>query len=517
MNRTKFIITLLVFFALQNFTYSQSGKLLRVEINTRLEYEIFKLVPCGESGLLLFYESTEQAYEDSKNWYFTFYNPNLKEKWTKVVPIVNNLKFKKFVIDDNFVYMYFLNTGKIKSEMFNFQIIKLSIDTEKFYAVSGVIPDKSELVDFKVHKQTAFIGLNLRKNQVQINAVNTITGKNTLLPIELNGENLLEDIFIDALDNSVLAVINNYISKRYNSLYIIKYDFNGNKISTVEVKTENKENELNSAKLLSVNKDEKIIIGTYNKSTGKTTELKENIETVSTGYYFTKIVNEKQKFINYFNFLNFKNFYSALGGREIYKIKKKAEKKKIASKDYSLNYRLLLHDIIQHDGKYILLSEAYYPEYHTVTNMVYDYYGRPIPQSYTVFDGYKFFNAIIAGFDEEGKLLWDNGFEIWNILTFYLKKHIIYYFDKNDMILAYNSEGKIASKIFENGEVVGDREYSEIDSMYPKDKIIDDENSNIIHWYNNYFICYGNQEIKNNSLPKLNKRTVFYMNKVAFN
>jgi hypothetical protein len=53
--------------------------------------------------------------------------------------------------------------------MFNFQIIKLSIDTEKFYAVSGVIPDKSELVDFKVHKQTAFIGLNLRKNQVQIN------------------------------------------------------------------------------------------------------------------------------------------------------------------------------------------------------------------------------------------------------------------------------------------------------------------------------------------------------------
>jgi hypothetical protein len=136
--------------------------------------------------------------------------------------------------------------------------------------------------------------------------VNTITGKNTLLPIDLNGENLMEDIFIDTLDNSILAVINNYISKRYNSLYIIKYDFNGNKISTIEVKTENKENELNSAKLLSVNKNEKIIIGTYNKSTGKTTELKENIETVSTGYYFTKIVNEKQKFINYFNFLNFK-------------------------------------------------------------------------------------------------------------------------------------------------------------------------------------------------------------------
>lgn len=517
MNRKKFIILIFVFFAIRIFTYSQSGKVLRVEINTRLDYEIFKLIPCGESGLLLFYESTEQDYEDSKNWYFTFYDPNLKEKWTKVVPIVNNLKYKKFVREGNSVFMYFQNTGKKKSENFNFQILKFEIDTKRFFAISGVIPDKSELVDFKVHKQTAFVGLNLKKNQVQINAINIITGKNKLLLVDLNGQNILEDIFIDIMDESVQVLVNNYISKKHNAIYIIKYDFNGNKISTVEVKTENKENELNSAKLLYVNKNEKIMIGTYNKSTGKTTELKENIQTVSTGYYFTKIVNEKQKFINYFNFLNFKNFYSALGGREIYKIKKKAEKKKIASKDYSLNYRLLLHDIIQYDGKYILLSEAYYPEYHTVTNMVYDYYGRPMPQSYTVFDGYKFFNAIIAGFDDEGNLLWDNGFEIWNILTFYLKKHIIFYFDRNDMILAYNSEGKIASKIFENGEVVGDREYSEIDLMYPKDNIIDDKNSNMIHWYDNYFICYGNQEIKNNSLPKLNKRTVFYINKVAFN
>jgi hypothetical protein len=139
-----------------------------------------------------------------------------------------------------------------------------------------------------------------------------------------------------------------------------------------------------------------------------------------------------------------------------------------------------------------------------------------MPVSYEVFDGYKYFNAFISCFDRNGNKLWDNGMEIFNILTFDLTNRVIVYFIENETVLAYNREGKIGAKIFNGTNVVEGVEYYPIESMFVNDKIMADSKSSMEYWYDNYFLAYGFQTIKNNSQSDTDKRVVFYMNKVSF-
>ena len=112
---------------------------------------------------------------------------------------------------------------------------------------------------------------------------------------------------------------------------------------------------------------------------------------------------------------------------------------------------------------------------------------------------------------------WNHGFEIRDLISYDIEKHISPLLLGEDILAAYNRKGQIASKLFYKNEVIGNLEYFNLESKYKKDYILEEENSNMIHWYDNYFLCYGYQLIRNNSLAKMNKRTVFYMNKIRFN
>jgi hypothetical protein len=229
-----------------------------------------------------------------------------------------------------------------------------------------------------------------------------------------------------------------------------------------------------------------------------------------------KIVGNLPQEGRYFNFLEMENMTGYLKSKEYVQALKKAERKDQNPDKYSLDFDLLLHEIIRRDSLNYFVSEAYYEEYHTVTSTYYDYYGRPVPVSYTVFDGYKYFNAFISCFTDEGEKLWDNGLEIFNILTFDLENRVNVYFNHDDVVLAYNREGKIGAKIINGQQIVEGVEYYPLESKYSEDKIIGDSKSNMEYWYDNYFLAYGFQNIKNNSLIGNDKRIVFYINKVFF-
>ena len=106
--------------------------------------------------------------------------------------------------------------------------------------------------------------------------------------------------------------------------------------------------------------------------------------------------------------------------------------------------------------------------------------------------------------------------EIFNILTFDLVNRVNVYFNGNETVLAYNREGKIGSKIFEGSTVIEGVEYDPIEPMFVNDKVMSDSKSSMEYWYDNYFLAYGFQTIKNNSKSDTDKRVVFYINKVSF-
>jgi len=310
-------------------------------------------------------------------------------------------------------------------------------------------------------------------------------------------------------------VVDNYLGKKKNVLMILKISVDGTIKQTLSIEPVLENKVLNEARLAFTGRDTLMVLGTYHYEASKMSNREEESNPESAGYFVAGFVNDKQLMINYFNFLEFEEMYRSLSSKTIADLKSKAEKQKNKGEEYSLDYTLLLHDIIASDSSFTILSEAYYPEYRTVTNMYYDYYGRPIPQTYTVFDGYKYISGIAASFNEAGELLWDNGIEIQNVLTFNLTKYLGYYASNGELALFYNNENKVHYKIVGAEYGGGASQTVTLESKYKGDKVMEDLGSRMIHWYDNYFIGYGYQKIKNNRIAG-GKRTIFYFNKLAF-
>jgi len=527
---------------LSGLSYAQNDKPLRVEIEAKSKSDSYHIIPFGEKGVILFYQGNENADKANNKWYFTLYNTNFKEVWTKEQPVAKDQYFNYFDYNDKSLYLYFESSKSAYSKG-DFQIIKIDIEKASVATFNSAIPVKSVVSGFKVIDDVVMLagrtvptwgsrctqtlltftllpwitGLNVIRYQPFIFVYNLSAGTTKIVNDPFHGQAYVENLSVNDKNKTFSATVKNHIPRKTNAMYIEEFSADGEKVNSLKLGTDNDKRKLNTGKIVSVNENDKILIGTYNNTTkgNKANPAFAGFSEGSTGIYFTGIINGEQKFISFYNFSQFKNFYSYISERRTAKMARKARKKELKGKELSFDHRLLVHDIIKRDSSYIMIAEAYYPEYHTVSYTSYDSYGRPMTVSYTVFDGYRYTNAIIACFNTKGELLWDNSFEIWNILTFNLNERVKALMDGDDIILAYSNEGNIASKIIRGNKVVEGKQYTKIESTYDNDKLISDYNSDMEYWYGNYFISYGYQKIRNDQQDKY-KRTVFYFNKIAF-
>jgi hypothetical protein len=195
------------------------------------------------------------------------------------------------------------------------------------------------------------------------------------------------------------------------------------------------------------------------------------------------------------------------------RVKNKIVKKREKGKEYQLRYRVLLHDIIEKDNQYIVIGEAYYPQYRSTS--MYGGFGRGYNDR--IFDGYKYTHAVVCGFDKKGNLLWDNCFEIQDVTNYYLEEMVKVAVDDDKIILAYPQDGQLATKLIKGNEVVKNKENYPIKTNFEGDKVLNSEDVNVSDWYGKYFISWGHQEISNTKDAGVkNNRKVFYLNKVTY-
>ncbi len=328
--------------------------------------------------------------------------------------------------------------------------------------------------------------------------------------------NIIQEISFDQDEKQMLIILENYLGKKQNAILALRFGPDGKIERTYRINPAIEGKVINAARIASTAGDTLLIMGTYSNYASRIGGDEDETGLESAGYFITKFIGEKQEFINYYNFLEFEEMYRSLSSKTIADLRKKAEKQKKQGGEYSLDYTLILHDVIPFMGNYVLLSEAYYPEYRTETSMYYDYYGRAIPQTYTVFDGYKYISGIAAAFSPDGQLIWDDGIEIRNIMTFQLVKYMESYSSQTELAFFYSSENHLYYKMAGSPESDNPLQNISIESKYKGDKLMEDLGSKMIHWYQNYFICFGYQKIKNNRISG-GKRTIFYFNKLAFN
>ena len=506
------ILLIILAFALD--AYAQQKTPLRLELNARLTEDSYELITCDKQGLIIFFEEDEVLENGKKNWHFALFDQRLQEGWMGMAELQKGMAFYKEALLGDLLYLFFTDVDGKRSIDVDFQVVKIQLGDGNISVFDGQNQEKAEPSAFKVINDKIWIGLVQKRTEAELAVLDLTTGINSIFSIDIPNQNVISEIFYDTADQQVHLIIQNYTSKLQSGLFHQVYNLNGSLISTEEIKAALNERYLNDAMIV-VKAQEIFFLGTYNAEQGKIPYEGEDGQSQAAGFYIAKFEDGEQTFINYYNFLEFENLYNSLSGRDIMKVRKKAEKQKDKDEEYSLNYSLLLHPVLEYDGNFILVAEAFYPEYRTVTNMYYDYYGRLMPQTYTVFDGYKYFNGIAASFDREGNMVWDNDIEIWNVLTFDLDKYLNVFIEGGELAMFYTWEGKLNYKIIDIDLQTADSDQASLELKYKKDKVLDETGSRIAHWYDQYFIAYGYQEIKNNSLSN-SKRTVFYINKVAF-
>ena len=244
----------------------------------------------------------------------------------------------------------------------------------------------------------------------------------------------------------------------------------------------------------------------------------EKNQRVSNGIFFASYSGNKSSFLKFYPYTDLSNFLTYLPEKKQAKIDRKKARKKKKGKELLLNYYLAQHEIIEVDGGYVLIGEAYYPTYRTESRTTY-VNGQATTTYVTVFDGYQYTHALVAKFDFEGKLLWDKTFEMWPATKpYYVKCFIsIKEYDSRKITMAFTSRSKIYSKEINAEGVTTNSKSSEKIQLNKESDKIKWSNANLKFWYDDAFIMYGSQKIKDKESKKMKKkRMVYFISKFIF-
>jgi hypothetical protein len=521
------------------------NKPVRFEIAVPAGSTPINFVPAANNGICVFYPTLDESGKDSVSWYFSMLNDKLSEEWVKKVQLHEDVTFLKSIATRDALYLLFHDTKRNKDgNIFVYMILpKLQLITE--FRTS--IPDKAEIVDFEISGNNAFMGYNNRKGDPGIVSFSFINGEKRTYPITSEKDALLLDVAIDTLRKEVYATYKIQYSATRNHLFVNKYNSPGALMSTFDFTGQVERRNFNTAQFLPSGDGTGIVTGTYGYNVTNSRrqydyydyyynryynnyyspysyrqsnyDANNDKTPVSDGYFSAVIRQNQAGQVNYFSFGTFDNTVKYVTNASAVRFKLKSDRTQEEESpnqiEGTFNLRLLTHETVPFNGQYILVTEAYAPEYHTNTQMTYDYYGRSFPTSYQVFDGFRYSHAFIAAFDTSGIMTWNNGMEMRDILTKYLNRKLNCIFGIDETILFYNSNNKIAYKSVLGNQVLENTAYTSVPLKSGTDQAISEYNGTIQYWYDEFFIASGYQSIRNNFLEE-NKRNVFYISKLAF-
>jgi len=493
-------------------TNAQTG-VMRLEFPAEIGKNPYKLVPLGEEGFLLIYAQNEMLSESNRSWHFAHYDTNLFQKWEADVPVLDGAPFEMSCLDDGRLYFLFFNNGKVKAGMDNYQISELEISSGIINHFTGLLMHVSDIKGFLVSQGKALLACHLQNEKSALYYIQlpSLSVKEYL--VDYPDQNFIEDLQADRYTGSVMLVISNYISRKQNRLAVLNLDWNGELLNIYPLEVVLPSKYLNTAKVYPIGPSNYLVIGTYSNYASKIPGSNEYYGLESAGFFITRLEEGVQQYMNYYNLFELSNLRSTISARDYLKLSKKKNKDE---EEYSADYELLVHPVSKIKDQFVLMSEGFYPDFRTVSDISYDYWGRPITHTYTVFEGYRIFKAILLGFDQEGELLWDNSMDMSNINTQVLSTRGGYLSDGKPVVLYYNDGNKISMKAYAGNALIEGFDYVELDTSETGDKVVELGDNFMEQWYGNYFLCYGYHTV-NNSLKAGNaKRTVFYINKIVF-
>lgn len=499
---------------------SQGVKRIELPLSGNTAYQP---VPLGEQGVLLISKPDKGTFNVQK------FDSNLDRIWSIDGPIESNLDYISSSFDGKAVFLLF---SKYRSSLY--QIVKVNIGPGFVETFMINTLDKFEITDFKTLGYSVFMAGMVRNEPVLIYTQLT-NAQTKVLPSAIKGSNAIQTVEVDTAHHLVNV---SFAVKKGRQTRIVSrsYEETGELYTQVSIDPED-DYSLLSGRMQVLNDSVRIVIGTYGYR-----NMQSSNNAASQGLYISKIVHDETVFTRYHSFTDFKNFFNFLNERQQEKIEKRIRKKKESGDDLKLNYRLLVHDIVPKENNFLLVAEVFYPEYRyqnpgLMGGMGYGgimsypfgmglynpylwnpmYGGRGYNQQ--VFDGFTYTHAVVAGVDQNGKLLWDNSINFDQVKSMELREKIkIQTFTNGNSKLVYSHNGAIRSKIIKGNQVVDSDRVIPNGTNVEGDKVRKTSTDDIDYWYGNFYLAWGEQKIVNaaGDPQTRGRRNVFYLNKIAY-
>ncbi len=298
-----------------------------------------------------------------------------------------------------------------------------------------------------------------------------------------------------------------YKTSKLTFAYLLDVDANGQFNTPLKI-DESTGRFIKSITVSAVGASDVVIAGTYgNAAYGP-----------NNGIYFGTSSDGEITALTSYNFLDIPNYLDYLPERDQNRIENKKERKASKGKELETSEYLVMHNIIPVDNDFLLITEAYYPTYRTEYRTT-TVNGKTTTTPVQVFDGYQYTHAMIAKFNRAGEMLWSQVFKMYLWYKPFVARTFIRIAaqEQNSIQLVYADGRNIYSKsIAFDGVILNEKTSNPINTENDNDKV-KQTYSNISFWYDNYFLSYGVQTIKNRVDDDVKrKRTVLFLNKVSF-
>ena len=472
---------------------------LRVELPAEEPNGTFSAIPFGNEGVIVF--RNEKISNSGYRWVFTKMDANLKLIDSTLIELPRSLNYTEYRVQKDRVALLFVSQSKKV-----FQVVILNFKSMEIEKVNGSLASKYNISGICLIGNYVLMVQNAKRTPMLIK-VNLQSGVSERVPMKVPGARV-RALGLETVGDGkeALLYLGCVMKSKKATIQVQHLSKEGQTTKTYFITDESLYN-INAIRGTLLAKDRVVFCGTYS---GKNT-------ITGAGYFMASFNNGKREFIQYYNFLDLENFSSFLSERQQKKIDRKKKRKEARGKTMEYNSLFVPHPVIEHNNQYYFICEFYYPTYYTVTTTTY-VNGKPSTTTRTYFDGYQYTHASLICFDDEGQKLWDNTFELFPAFKpFSVISFVALNVNKEgNADLMYSSRDKLFSKSFDNnGNILKEFSIAGIETG-GEDEKTKRSVSSIEYWYDNHFLIYGMQRIKNrdkNEKPR--KRDVFFINKVS--
>jgi len=510
MNNSRLIILSLFFLTAPiGSLFSQLTQPNRFEITLAENESAYSVIKGDENQLLLFRRIDNISEQEGQLWEVLQLDTTFQEVWKQAYAIDSKFLFAKHKYYKQKLHLLFTTGTGNKTDL---ELITIDTNTGlgTHHHIENYIP--FNLVDFEASTHGVLVGgyynyrplvlyydFGLQKTKVLPGFYHE---KSELVQLKVNRDETVD----------VILSGTSFGARKTRILDIKTFDFEGNLLTnTLLDNTEDKS--LLYGRSCEWEGKSKLIAGTYGRRNSE----------YSRGLFLANIDRYGHHNVNFYNYGDLKNFFGYMRVKREKRVQNRIERRKIKQKKIKFNYRLLVHDVFRKDDQYIMLGEAFYPKYiHPTAAAASGLFRRAgtVSGTESIFDGYRYTHAVVLGFNDKGKLLWDNSFEITDVKTFEREQFVKANVEEDRIVLLYIYNNVIRSKIIKENEVLEGKTFDEVKLRFENDAVtkpIMNEMSGLEKWYGNTFFAYGIQNIKNVNASGMEfNRRVFFLNKIVY-